>query len=312
MSDQNTDTTKHRTTKDDSHNDVKDKHLPNSHNIHIGKVLQDPLLIQSCGLNTDIYALTWTALRIDVWEKVEEFRGNKISMLSQNFRELKINFFVFVGLVLSTLLTLFWEVFNNDLYTDVTWTLFILRMTLIGWCQKHLSPEFNQAIVLLRYTVKHSNDLTHPYFAFFIGLCQLILANLTLISVILFICMADSALELLMNFSGLLVTSELDDWIGGNIILDNPHGGNEKYPDDDFDLNGLNEKMSLRDKLAMIPSFLKVVDDQNYEFSESMFIKMMSWLIYEIPWILLPLIAFPINSILLKIRPHRAFPIPDE
>ena len=107
-----------------------------------------------------------------------------------------------------------YESFLNDAYKDATWPIVILRITLVAFAQHNLKPEIKQGIALFRFTNHHSSSFSHPCFAKFISLCQTLIALITLISIFFFCCMADEALDLIMNFAGLAVISELDDWVG--------------------------------------------------------------------------------------------------
>ncbi len=267
--------------------------------------LKNPLLIQNIGLNTDIYALTWTALRNDVWEDMDEFRGTKITLLPENYLWLKMKFFLFIILVILTVSVLFWEVFTHDLYTPASWSIIVLRITLVTWAQKKLGPEFSQGISMLRYAFRYSDDFSYPFFASFVSCCQIFIACITMVCIILFVCMADTALELIMNFAGLSIISELDDWIGGLIVCDAPVGETKVHKNELFDLKDINTRMCLNDKLSFLTEKMEIVDDQNFEFSRFWFIKCFSYILFALPWSLLPLITLPVNYLLLKSQHHK-------
>jgi len=256
--------------------------------------LMDPLLMQSIGLNTDIYAVTWTALRNDVWQDIT-FRGEPVTLTPDNYTWLKIRFLTFISIMVVTVTILFFEMFASDVYKPATYTITILRITLITWAQHKLGPEFTQGISMLRYSVKN-NDLFHsPGFAVFVSLCQISIATITLFSIIVFVCMADSALELVMNFAGLSILSELDDWIGEFIMSNSLNDNGDKQKNQEFDMTNINERMRLSSKLAFLEESFEIVDDQNWEFSNSFFIQIFSYLIFAIPWVFLPLITLPID-----------------
>ncbi len=280
--------------------------LQNAIHVHLGDIpLKDPLLVQTIGLNTDMYAISWTALRFDVWDGVDEFRGQKVTLLPENITWLKVRFLFFISLVTLTVSILLIETLSNDLYTPAAYTIILLRISLVAWTQKLLYPEFNQGICMMRWAIKHSDKFIAPSFAVFIPICQIMIATLTLTSIVLFICMADTSLELIMNFAGLAVISELDDWIGDLIIFSSPCQTETKiHKDEMFDLHDINSKMSLDAKLSYLQNSLEIIDDQNWEFSEHTCLKYFSYVVYSIPWDFFPLITLPINYLLLKVQKH--------
>ena len=269
--------------------------------INRAKPLMDPLQLQTIGLNTDIYAITWTALRNDVWENTE-FRGHKVSLTPDNHLWLKLRFLFFFFLVGSTVSILFIEVFTNDLYKNASWSIFILRITLVTWAQRKLQPEFNQGVATLRYAVKNSENFTSVWFAYFVSICQLLIGTFSLICIILFVCMADEAFELIMNFAGLSILSELDDWIGSLIVCSTLSGENDENKNEDFDLKDVNQRMSLNHKLGFLTENFEFIDDQSWVFNDNPFIRGFSYILESIPWTLLPLITIPINHGLMQIH----------
>ncbi len=292
-------------TGDTKTKDENKLHEDGHEQLNLGRPLKNPLLIQNIGLNTDIYAITWTALRNDVWEDIDLFRETKISLLPANYLWLKTKFLLFITLVILTVAVLFWEVFTHDLYTPASWSIIVLRITLVTWAQKKLGPEFSQGISMLRYAFRYSEDFSYSFFACFVSCCQMFIACITMMCIILFVCMADTALELIMNFAGLSIISELDDWIGGLIVCDTPVGQTDIHKNELFDLKNINERMCLNDKLSLITEKLEIVDDQNWEFSRFWFIKCFSYIIFALPWSLLPLVTLPLNYFLLKYQHHK-------
>jgi len=266
--------------------------------------LKDPLLIENVQLNTDFYALSWLTLRKDVFEDLPEFRGHRIFPTDNDFFWLKANFLFFISVIIITVSMMFIEVFTNDLYHDATWQILILRVTLVAFAQRKLEPEFYQAIVMLRYTSKHSDNFGgHVCFAYFISFCQIFIATITFFCIILFVCMANTAVDLIKDFAALAVISELDDWIGTVILTDKPHGEDDKHKNKAYALEGLNEKMKLSDKMSFLDDYLEIVDDRN-GLELGCITTAFTWFIDYFPWVLLPLITIPINDLLLYIQPH--------
>lgn len=262
------------------------------------KVKKDPLLVQTVNLHEDIYALTWNSLRKESWSdlKVHEV---EIFLTPFNIFTLKLQFICFILIVLTTVGVLLYESFITDAYNDATWPIIILRITLVAFAQKKLEPEVYQGLSLFRFTNLKSDHFSHPHFSRFVAFCQFSIAGLTFISIFLFVCMANEALELIMNFAGLAVISELDDWMGEKIMSQSIHKEFEedsKFSKAKLDLEGLNDRMSLHTKMCLIGEDMEIEDDQNQNLG--FFGRLSSY----IPWILLPFLTIPCESLLLKIQ----------
>jgi len=206
--------------------------------------------------------------------------------------------------VTSTISILLFEMYN-DTYIPATFTIQILRITLIIWAQKKLGPELSQSIAMLRFAVNNSESFSSPKFAYFISICQLINAIITLSCMLLFVCMADHALELVMNFAGLSILSELDDWIGNYIVRSNLNTDEQFCKSEELCLTDINSKMSLHHKMSFLVDYLEITDDQNWEFSNSYFIQGFSWILDSVPFWLLPLSTIPIDYILVRVQTHQ-------
>ena len=76
------------------------------------------------------------------------------------------------------------------------------------------------------------------------------------------------------------------------------------FKNEDFDLTNINERMATLTKLSYLSEHLELIDDQNWDHSSSFFIRIFSFLIYYIPWILLPFVTIPINMAMYYISPH--------
>lgn len=267
--------------------------------------LKDPALVQSVELHQDIYALTWNALRSASWENLDEFYGQKITLTNGNIAHLVFIFIVFILVVLSTVGILLVESFMTDAYSDADWPIIVLRLTLVAFAQKKLEPEIYQGFALRRYTTKYKKQFIMPNFALFVTLCHIFVAFITFLAIFLFVCMANEALELIMNFAGLAVISELDDWVGSQIMSeaitnlesedekDNEYNNKESY---DLKTENLNERLSLFSKLCLIGEDMQIEDNQN---SSKGFL---STLLDYIPWTLVPLLTLPCQYILLHVQ----------
>lgn len=262
------------------------------------KKKKDPLLVQTVNLHEDIYALTWNSLRKEAWTdlKVHEV---EISLTSFNVFTLKVQFLCFILIIVATVAVLLYESFITDAYNDATWPIIVLRITLVAFAQKKLEPEIFQGLALCRYSSLKSDHFTHPYFARFVAFCQFSIAGLTFISIFLFVCMANEALELIMNFAGLAVISELDDWVGEKIMSESIHKEFEedsKFARAKLDLDSLNDRMSLHTKMCLIGEEMEIEDDLNLNIG--IFSKISNY----IPWVLVPFLTLPCEWLLLKIQ----------
>ena len=234
--------------------------------------LNDPLLIQSIGLKTDLYAITWTALRNDVWQDIN-FREQKIFLLPEDLFWLKTNFFIFITILILTIIILITEMFSRYLFKPASLTIMILRITLVSYSQKKLGPEFSQSIGMLRYAINNSESFSSPYFAYFISICQFIITSITFTCMILTVCMADHALKLVMGFAGLKILSELDNWLG-RIIVGKWINNDEHYcKTEELNLSNINCRMSLKNKLAFMLDYLEIIVNRNWQFTTSNFIR---------------------------------------
>lgn len=267
------------------------------------KIKKDPLVVHEISVNEDFYSLTWNACRKDSYND-QTFNGVKITLTDDNFVNLVFSFFCFISIVLLTISILVYESFASDIYKEATWPIVILRITLIYFAQQKLKPEIFQGIALTRNCFKNPDDYIYPNFATFVALCQAVIALVTFVSIFFFCCMGDEALDLIMNFAGLSVISELDDWVGGQIMAD------QLYEVDNLDDNNikidnenLNERMSLFTKLCIISRNLgSITDDQNKEINNNRLYAFFSKLSDYTPWGLIPFLTLPAQSILMNIQ----------
>lgn len=267
------------------------------------KVKKDPLVVHEINVNEDFYSLTWNACRKDSY-KDQTFNGVAITLTDDNFVNLIFSFFCFITIVLLTIAILVYESFAADTYKEASWPIVILRITLIYFAQQKLKPEIFQGIALTRNCFKTPEDYIYPNFATFVAFCQATIALITFVSIFFFCCMGDEALDLIMNFAGLSVISELDDWVGGQIMADQLYEGDEFNCDSiTVDNKDLNERMSLFTKLWVISRNLgSITDDQNKEINKSRFYAFFSKLSDYIPWGLVPFLTLPAQSILMKMQ----------
>lgn len=261
-------------------------------------IKKDPLLVQTVSLHEDIYALSWNACRSKSWEHLE-VHGVKISLTNYDHFVLVAHFLFFICIVILTVGILLIESFISDSYKDSTWPIYVLRITLVAFAQKKLEPELFQGLTMYRYTCNHREEFFHPCFAKFIGFCQFAMAALTFIAIFLFVCMSNEALTLIMNFAGLAVISELDDWVGEQIMSESiPEEFDEDSPFTGAILKkeGLNERMNFYTKLCLIGEDMEIEDDQNNK------VGFLTTIANSLPWVLLPLLTIPCEYLLLWIQ----------
>lgn len=263
----------------------------------------DPILVQSITLNEDFYALTWNACRKEAWEN-KEIAKVPISPTGFDNFQLFSGFFLFITVVCLTVGILLYESFASDAYKEASWPIVILRITLVNFAQQKLKPEIFQGISILRYAFQHPNEFIHPKFAVFVGLSQTCIAMITFSSIFLFCCMADEALELIMNFAGLAVISELDNWVGEKIMSEKLYLDYEadQFKNITLDTKDLNEEMGLYSKMCLIGEEMEIIDNQNNILNNSKIYAFFTGLNKWIPYSLIPLCTIPFQIVLIYIH----------
>lgn len=302
-----------------SNNQIKDHHAVNESE---AVNQEDPFDFHKLTLNHDYYSITWISL------KKSQFIGAKIHgievfLLPSDFFWIYINFITFSICLLLTMILLLKESLVDDIYVEANWIMLILRIVIVAFAQNKLLPEFSSGYSKLLYSLKHYKEFTHPGFAHFVGLCQMIIASFTLFSILLFVCMAETYITPVTNFGGICVLSELDDWIGELIISqklkgsktiskeereniykskkeeNNPYQHEQVetvYDDsDDYSLKDLNLRVSLTNKLALITEEdLEVEVDECLNLNAHWSIVQMEKMIKLVPWsIIIPIITIP-------------------
>ena len=118
--------------------------------------------------------------------------------------------------------------------------------------------------------------------------------------VILFVCMENDALTLVVEFAGLSVISKLDNWIGEVIMnsklnIEKISKNTKKYK-----IKKINKKMSVFNKIAMIDEEdLVYIDDQNHINNAHWTIRFLEFVINLLPWsYILPFITIFFNYVL--------------
>jgi len=283
--------------------------------------------IKNIVLEEDYYALTWLALRQSVWNN-KKIRGEAIYLTPSDFFWIHINFLVFLFLLVITIMLILWEVIANKGYVASNLSIVILRITLVSFAQKALAPEFFQGLFLLRFSIRYPDSFTHHEFAVFVGACQLVVSCICFCSIILFVCMEEEALTLVVEFAGLTVIANLDNWIGEVIMFskikspgedeeeEGLEGGSEKgskgkldniseNDNHEFDLKNINKNMSLHQKMALLEEDdMTMIDDQNEIEDVHWVVHTIEYVIDLLPWqYCLPFITVVFNYVLPLLRP---------
>lgn len=293
--------------------------------------------IKNIVLEEDFYALTWISLKWNIWEN-KKIRNIPIFLGPADFFWIHMNFIIFLVFLIITILLILFEIIEDKGYSAAHLSIVILRVTLVCFAQKSLTPEFYQGLFLLRYSTRHSHQFSHYQFAVFVGACQFLVASTVFISIMLFVCTSDEALDLVIEFAGLSIIAKLDNWIGEAIMLskltkgeeieedeENHHQNHENHKahekhdhhkgrkktltekdsNDDYDLKDLNIKMTLSQKMALIhDEDLILIDDQNEIINAHWIIRSIEYVVHFCQWqYVLPFLTLLFNYVMPLIRP---------
>jgi hypothetical protein len=280
---------------------VKDNTIEND---SCDQPLLDPLLVDEVELKQDFYSLAWTSLRTNIW-KEQTLRGVRICFTASNYLWIKIYFLFFITIILATIPLLLYSVLSTDIYTKVPYTIIILRITLVTFAQVKIAPELYQGIAKFKYTLRKPKYFQSYCFAILISLMQIFISAFTFFAIILFVCMSDDVMELVMNFAGMSILSELDDWVGELICKNSPRNPEDDDEEDnsEYDLNKLNERMSIFTKMSMLTDDLTITEDNNTPAFDNCICLTLSWIVYSFPWFLLPLSTIVVEYWLCKLQP---------
>lgn len=256
-------------------------------------------LIKNIVLEEDLYALTWVSLRDDIWNN-KQIGEYKIDLTPPNHFWIQMIFITYIVGLLMTIFILMNDVFTKREYIASDWQIIILRVTLVSFSQKNLSPEFFQGLFLLRYSVRYYHEFTHHHFAIFVGFSQMFITMISFFCVILFVCMESDALTLVVEFAGLSVISRLDNWIGEVIMCSKLNVEKISKNTKKYKIKKINKKMSVFNKMAMISEEdLVYIDDQNNIHNAHWTIRFMEFIINLLPWsYILPFITIFFNYVL--------------
>lgn len=257
--------------------------------------------IKNIVLEEDLYALTWVALRESTW-KGKKIREKNIYLTPSDYFWIHMNFIIFTCLLLITIILILYEVLEDKGYITSTLTIVVLRVTLVCFAQQALAPEFFQGLFLFRYSIRHPSFFTHPEFAIFIGACQFCVSCIVFSSIICFVCMEEEAFNLVVEFAGLTVIANIDNWLGEAIMFSKIYDEDE---DKNYNLKEFNKRIPLNHKMSLIEEEdLTLIDDQNHLDKAHWIVRIIEWLVDLLPWTYcLPFITIIFNYVLPLIRP---------
>ncbi len=224
--------------------------------------LIDPLNLRNVSLNNDLYTLYWIALKKDSWDKLAEDYPNcpKLTLTNKNKNSMKLLFTFFLIVVLFTLSLMLVQVFTTEIEVYCPIQVTIIRILLVLLCQSNLTGEFRESLVKWKYTREHEDEFIEPFTAKFISFSQFLVALSSYVTLLLFICTENTPISLIMDFTGIVVFVELDDWIGEKICSAEPDldSKNLSYYGDNID-----EKLPLNMKLSKLQYYTDVIEDLN-------------------------------------------------
>lgn len=268
----------------------------------------DPLKLRECSPNTDVYTLYWAALRKDVWEKSNlnedsQYNGLDLYLTPSNYTHMVLHFLVFCVIVFFTLVLILYQVFTTEIEVICPVQITILRILLVFLCQCNLTSEFRESLTKLKHTVDFDHVYNHLYFARLVCSIQLIVACVSYTALLLFICTEVAPLEMIMDFTGIVVFVELDDWIGDKICSIQPSISNEKMEKikNYYSKSKLNDEMSFYTKLSTIQEQVTIYEDTNRPFLSfvlSLFRKN-KFILY-----LLPLLVLVVERLFIAYHPY--------
>lgn len=277
-------------------------------------------------MNPDFYSLVWISTKLNQFKGVT-VHGVPIYLNHSDFFNIYMSFTLFVVSLVVTIFLLIREVLLSYEYKEGTYFMIVLRMILINFGQMLVGVEFKQGHLKLAYTLNHRKKFAYPLFAYFVASCQMIVSIISILSIFLWICMADQYIQPVSGFAAFTVLTSLDDWIGESIMknkVDNATGPEEdneeeeevnycvchykkgdNLEDDKFNLKNLNNRLSLFQKMALInPEAgieIRVNDEQftGITTREEYFQKIVSWDYWSY---VLPILVIPASILMPKVH----------
>lgn len=246
----------------------------------------DPLLVRDNHVAEDYYSLVWCSLKKEVWQD-KTFYGANITFTGKNTVLMLLEFFGFLLLLGLTIFILIWETFTSEKFRFANIRIEILRILLVFFAQKLLTPEITKGSYKFRYVRRFPEEFSYPFFASLVSFFQIFMACVNYCCIVLFMCLSDTALPLVMHFAEVAVLIELDDWFGEMICKEFPDEGEKP---EDVDITDVNENMGIHSKMSMVREDLRIVNDLNIPYS-NWILRIISAIISWFPFWLLPFIS---------------------
>lgn len=227
------------------------------------KVTIDCIKLKTCNLNNDIYTLYWASLNTEIWDKYNSNENSQklnLSLTDSNRWAVKANFLFFIAVVLFILSLIIYQVFSSEINVYCKPQITVLRILLVLLVQFNLFGEFREGLVKWKYANEHPEKFIEPFTAKIIGFFQFFIALASYVTLLLFICTEDTPLSMIMDFTGIVVFVELDDWIGSNICSTEPAISEEKLK---YAGDKINDKLTLNMKLSLIQYYTEVIENTN-------------------------------------------------
>lgn len=263
----------------------------------------DVTKIKSANLNNDIYTLYWASLNKEMWKKSNEELDVELSLTSSNLWEIKLNFLIFISALLFTLALIIYQVFSTEINVYCSLRITILRILLVFLVQINLFGELWESLVKWQYTRDHSEEFIEPITAQIISFFQLLIAISSYVTLLLFICTEDTPLSMIMDFTGIVVFIEIDDWIGANICAAEPNFSKKTL---EYQKDKINEKLPLNMKLSKIQYATSINEDLNDGKSFRSILMLFSK--YNYILMLIPLTVLLIEKLFKEYHPFVAKP----
>lgn len=285
----------------------------------------DPLKLKEFNLNNDFYTLSWFMLRKDIWydcpkngKKLEEMTeeekqdddnfywrqktlgGKQICLTDSNVRNIAVYMTLFITIVLFVLIGIIHQIFTGEIKVTCPWTINILRMLLVCLVQMKLFNEFKEGLIKFKFAYFNPEDFTNPGLAYFISISKVITTLLSWSVLVIFMATENEPLDMIQDFTGICVFTELDDWIGSYICSTEIKISeeDEKY----YNFDDINEKLSLENKMSMIQFNTTIIENLNGDHP----LRSIVYSIYNSRLILFftPLIVIPIEWLFMRYHPR--------
>lgn len=269
------------------HHDTENEY---GHELEEEHVDINPENVMDINLSEDFYTLVWTALRKNVWHG-REILGQKITLTENNRFWLRVDFLAFFVLLIVTFSLLIQQVAIDLKFYLAPWRITILRVTIMFWAQHRLIPEYKKGTTKFRFAWFHSKDFYEPRFALIISACQIFASFLSFFCILLFVCLSNEALPLIMHFAEMAILIELDDWVGEMIVKESPYEQHDCPSDVDSSIS-IDDNMHVLDKLALVKHDTFIYDNRDKPLGNC-FLDSLACLVEYFPSSYLCLISIP-------------------